>query len=160
MAAALITLTNALVTLLSATPWSGGSFTVASTYADADELLEATEGEDATVDVIVPDNYDRIELDTKGSTARTVTVEVVVRRKFGVDDQDGSTGSIDDAAVNDLVELVETIALMGTYDRLADYAAAAWLASDHDPLFDRTRLRKNFQFFSVTLLTFEIHSAL
>jgi hypothetical protein len=160
MSAALVELADAIATKVGAIAWAGGAFAVEATYADADELLEAADSEDVKVSVVVPNDYDRIELDTKASTARTATFEVVIRRKFGTSDQDSGTGEVTKSKIDELVWLAELIALSTTFTRLSGYPDAAWRASDHDPLFDRARLRQQRQFFSVTLLTFEIHSAL
>jgi hypothetical protein len=129
-------------------------------YLYFDELLDAATGEDVRIDVIVPNEIDAIDLESRELATRTVTVEVVLRRQFGVDDQASATGAIDKPKIDALVELAESLGLSATFERLAGFDAAAWVGSAHDPLFDRARLRQQRQFFSVTLLTFEISSAL
>ncbi len=160
MSAILVQLTDALVTRIQALEWTGGEFVAEATYADADELLDASIGEEVRIDVVVPSDFETVELETRGSAKRVATVEIVLRKKFGPADQANETGRIEKAEIDALLELAERLGLAATYERLTDFTDAAWTGSDHDPLFDRKRLRQERQFFSVILITFEIHAAL
>lgn len=159
-AAVVVQLADALVARLQTVSFAGGPLTVARTYSDADELLEQASSDDTLIDVVVPSFFDSEELLTRDKIVRTVTIEIVIRRKLGPDDETDATGRLDPAAVDQLVELAERLSLAATYDRLDDFPSAAWTRSAHDPLFDRPRLRQHRQFFSSVLITFEITSAL
>jgi hypothetical protein len=159
VASVLIQLVDAVVTAVNAAGWSGESFTAVKSYAEADSLLSESSAESLQVEVLVPEGYDDVELESRGLVTRTATVEVVIRKRFGMAAQE-SSGRIDPDDIDPLVELAELLAESVIYDRMTGLTAAAWIESQNDPVYRRDHLREHRQFTSVVLLTFEISSAI
>lgn len=161
MASELITLVNALVDHLNGLTWDGTTYEARRCYAGAlDEQLQDADGDGIKVDVIVPEEYDEVVLSSRGSVARTVTIDVVIRRKFASQDNDASTGEVPAEQVAELIELGEVLSLGATYDRMTGAESAAWMESEHAPIYRRDHLRQMRQFTGAVALTFEIHSDL
>ena len=161
MASDLITLVDALVDHINGLTWSGTAYEARRCYSGAlDEQLQSADGDGVKVDVIVPEEYDEVALDSRGSVARLVTIDVVIRRKFASQDNDASTGEVPGDQVAELVELGELLSLGATYARIAGAESAAWQESDHAPIYRRDHLREMRQFTGAVALTFEIHSTL
>ena len=161
MASELITLVDALVDHINGLAWSGTTYEARRCYSGAlDEQLQSADGDGVKVDVIVPEEYDEVVLDSRGSVARLVTIDVVIRRKFASQDNDASTGEVPGDQVAELVELGELLSLGATYARITGAESAAWQESDHAPIYRRDHLREMRQFTGAVALTFEIHSDL
>lgn len=161
MASQLNTLVDALVTHINAMAWTGTAFEARKCYSGAlDEQLTDADGEGVKVDVVVPEEYDEIELDTHGSTGRTATIDIVIRRKFAAQDGDHLTGEIPTEQVAELIDLGESLSLVATHDRLAGAPNAAWMASEHSPVYRRDHLRQLRQFTGAVAITFKIHNDL
>lgn len=159
MASDILQLADAIVTRLNALDWNGTEYEARRSFAGClDEQLVGQDVEGIKIDVIVPEDYDDIELITRGSVAKVATFDVVIRRKFASEDNDADSGEVPTSQVEELVELGELLALGTTWDRLADYPGAAWDASDHSPIYRRDHLRELRQFTGAVALTFRIHA--
>lgn len=154
-----VKLADAIAARLATLTWNGGAFTVTATYATVDELLEAPDTEDARIAVVVPDSIDAEELEARASVAREISVDVVLRRRFGTAEQNVA-GEVAKSEIDALVELAETLGLAPIYARMDDMPEAAWIETEQERLFDREQLRQKRLFFSVTTLTFAVSTNL
>ena len=161
MASVLLSVVDALVTTLNAATWSGPDFVARRSFADVfDEELAGQDADAIQVDVIVPEAYDEVTLDTRAAVRRVVTIDIVIRRKFAADQYDVATNEIDPEKLAELVELGELLSLEATYARMNASTEAAWVSSEHDPIYRRDHLRQMRQFTGVVAITFEIYSEL
>ncbi len=161
MASVLIQVGEALVDTLNAMNWSGITFEARLSFANVDdEELTDADDEAVQIDVIVPEEFDDVAIDTKATVVRQATFDVVTRRKFRTQDNDAATGKIDLDQVKELIELGEHLSLAATFERMSDAANAAWINSDHNPIYRRDHLRQLRQFTGVVAITFEIESDL
>ena len=161
MASVLIDVGEALVDTLNAIDWSGTDFTARLSFASVDdEELTDADDEAVQVDVIVPEEFDDVTLDTKATVVRQATFDVVIRRKFRTQDNDAATGQVDLEQVKELIELGEQLILAATFARMSGATNAAWIAADHNPIYRRDHLRQLRQFTGVVAITFEIESDL
>ncbi len=161
MASVLIQVGEALVDTLNAMNWSGITFEARLSFANVDdEELTDADDEAVQIDVIVPEEFDDVAIDTKATVVRQATFDVVIRRKFRTQDNDAATGEIDLDQVKELIELGEQLSLAATFERMSDAANAAWINSDHNPIYRRDHLRQLRQFTGVVAITFEIESDL
>lgn len=161
MASVLLSVVDALVDTLNAATWSGPDFVARRAFADVfDEELQGQDADAIQVDVIVPEAYDDVTLDTRAAIKRTVTIDIVIRRKFAPEHYDAATNEIDADKLAELVELGEILSLEATYARMTASTEAAWQSSEHDPIYRKDHLRQLRQFTGVVAITFEIYSAL
>lgn len=160
MSSVLIQVADALVDTLNAMAWSGTTYEARLSFAAAyDEELSDGDEEAIQLDVIVPEEFDDVSLDTRGTIKRVATFDVVIRRKFRQQDNDAA-GAIDTDQLKELIELGEKLSKAATFARMTDAADAAWTDSDHNPIYRRDHLRQLRQFTGVVAITFEIESDL
>ena len=161
MASVLLQVADALVTTLNGLTWSGTDYTARRVFADVldEELIDAAD-DAIRVDVVVPEDYDDVALDTRGTVTRRATFDVVIRRKFAAEDNDAETGQVDGEQIAELIELGELLSTGTIFDRMASYTSAAWIESQHAPIYRRDHLRQLRQFTGAVAITFEITSDL
>ena len=161
MSSVLIQVADALVDTLNAMTWSGTTYEAQLSFAAAyDEELSGGDEEAIQIDVIVPEEFDDVSLDTRGTIKRVATFDIVIRRKFRQQDNDAASGAIDPDQIKELIELGEKLSKAATFARMTDAADAAWTDSDHNPIYRRDHLRQLRQFTGVVAITFEIESDL
>ena len=160
MSAILVQLCDGIVEQVRSLTWDGTPFTVERTYAEADEELASDELAKPRVDVVMPDGYDSVDLETRGMVRYEVTVDLILRKRLGRESQESRDGDLDQTEIDSLVLLAETLGLAATYARMTDFTSAAWVKTEHAPLFNRAHLRQFHQFTSVIALTFEISQEL
>lgn len=162
MSSVVVQIADALVEILRGISWDGVTYRVRRTYLDCldEQLGEATQ--DVDVAVIVPGQYDTVDLETRGSVEREAAFPVVVRRKFNADDIDQATGAIQEQLIDELMELVETLSEGAVAAAIASGEAGSRFVPpvDHDPIYRRDHLRTLRQFTAGFTLTFAISSAL
>lgn len=161
MSSVAVQLADALVAVLRAAAWDGVSYSVRRTYVDGSDEQMAAGLPDVDVAVLVPDSYEQVELETRGSIARQATVDVIIRRRFQPEDADDSTGEIQEHLLDESIELAEA---------LFDESVAAGMLGQaggmlqpppsHEILYRRDHLRTLRQFTSVFSLTFDFSSDL
>lgn len=106
-------------------------FTAKQSYASWDTPLK---DDDLHVDVVIL--HDEITLETRGDWENTVTIDVVIRKQLGPENQE--IGGENIAAINELVKLPGQIwryfmpnqKTGQTGRRLSDYESAAWAEID------------------------------
>lgn len=128
------------------------SFTAVRSYADWDEALE--DFDTLHVDVVPVQNGPATSLDDRSELDYTVEVDVAVRFRFGVTEQDSTTGRVDVDEVDALILLLQEIAEFFTTDRLTDTNAAIWQGTDIKSSWSRKHLREMRQFFGFVRVTF------
>lgn len=159
MASDILQLADAIVTRLNSLDWNGTEFEARRSFAGClDEQLVGQDVAGIKIDVIVPEEYDDIELITNGAVAKVATFGIVIRRKFASEDNDAYSGEVPTSQVDELIALGEVLALGTTWERLADYPDAAWDASEHSPIYRRDHLRELRQFTGAVALTFRVHA--
>lgn len=84
----------------------------------------------------------------------------MIRRKFATQDNDAETGQVDGEQIAELIELGELLSTGTIFDRMASYTSAAWIESQHAPIYRRDHLRQLRQFTGAVAITFEITSDL
>lgn len=160
MASVLVSVADGIVSELEA-----GSFVVSispeRSYGEWEEDL--TDLDTLHVDV-VPVSTETV-LSARRRLAYTCTVDIAVRQRFGVEDQQQSTGRVKRADVDQLVELVEQInEYMIDPDnsgrRLASYTAAAWKESEIRAAYVRDHLRGWRQFTGIVRAVYEVDKSL
>ncbi len=129
----------------------------AGSYADWELLLEDS---DLHVDVVTVISEQKSELAARGGKVKfTVPVDIAVRKRFDVTDQDSDTGRTSVDAVDVLTLLVQEIYLlfMPTATRqpgLDAFEDAVWQDTKVLANPDRKSLRENHQFTGVVRVTF------
>jgi hypothetical protein len=141
--------TSALVAGVS---FQGSPVPAVRSYAEWDEALE--DFDELHVDVVPLQSGPEMSLDARGEVDYTSQVDVGVRYRFGISDQDSVTGRVDTDEMDALKLLVQTIAEFFATDRLADTNVAAWQATEIKLGWSRKHLRQMRQFFGFVRLTF------
>lgn len=130
------------------------SFTAVRSYADWDEELAADDG-DLHVDVVVSQTGTEDELATRGSAALSTPIDIGVRRKFGVSQQDDSTGRVEVSEIDALQYLTQELRVFFLGAALTGYAGAKWKSSNPRLTFNRRHLRENRQYTAIIRLVFD-----
>lgn len=161
MASVLVQVADALVDTLNGLTWAGTTYEARKTYADVfdEELIDAAD-DSIKVDVIVPEEFDEVALDARGLVRRVATFNVVIRRKFATQDNDAKTGEVSVEQIAELIELGELLSTGTIFGRMAGFTSAAWIESEHAPIYRRDHLRQLRQFTGAVAITFEITSDL
>lgn len=154
MASPMIDAAKAVLDELNGNAWSE-SFTAERSYADWDLDLE-----DFTlhVDVVLAAAAVEIELsDREGSLDYVVPIQVVIRKRFGVDDR--TNGKLNVTEIDSLVQLFDDIFDFFTVDRFSGYPAIIWKETRVITASERRSLRENSQYTGVIELRFDAHKA-
>jgi hypothetical protein len=151
----LIQTCDAIKDAIAAVDW-GLEFAIERSYADVDATLE--ELDRLRVDVVVPEEWDEHILDTKADEAYVATIEVAIRKRFGVEGQNQAAGGIRTEAIDELVTLASTMARYFTADRLNafDTENVSWQSMQLAQLYSRRQLAESRQFTAIIEFTFEI----
>ena len=156
MSAVLVDVATAITAELAAASL-GQTFVPARSYADWDEQLEDA----GTLHVdVVPVNYDESALDSRESIGYVVSCDVGIRKRFGTDDQEVSTGRIELAEIDDLVLLVEAIHEFFIERRLAGYESAVWRETKIRSAYIRKHLREYRQFTGMIRVSYDVSKAI
>ena len=132
-------------------------FTAVRSYADWDDQL--TEAEKIRVDV-VPHYAPTLELDGRGWIGGEALIDVGVRKKFAQQEQEATTGRLANAAVDEMLLLVEQVAKYLMADRFTALDAtcgAVWTKTEVRAAYIRDHLRLWGQFTGYVRLTFSTH---
>lgn len=161
MSSIVVQLADALVSALQGATWSGIAYTVRRTYIDCEDEQLTDDRTDVDVAVLVPDGFDAVELLIRGGMSRTVTIDVVVRKRFSAEEADSQTGAIQEQTIDELIDLVDVLVETGVDAGLAGMADASLVPpAAQDVIYRRDHLRTLRQFTSVFSLTFEIMTEL
>lgn len=127
-------------------------------YLDVDEPLE--ELDRLRVDVVVPESWDEHELDTQADESYTVTIEVAIRKRFGLEEQNNAAGGIRRDALDELATFACSLARFFTADRFTAFSTenVAWQETTLAQLYSREQLVQSRQFTAIIELTFEINT--
>lgn len=105
------------------------TFTPERSYADWAQPLEkesVTEADKLYVDVVLQATGAEVQLDDRGSTEHSVSVDIAVRKKFGADKQDDDTGRVVVSEVDAMMLLVQEVYELFIPERLANFEDAVW----------------------------------
>jgi hypothetical protein len=147
-----LTLADAVVTELNGQTWAIDAPAVRS-YADDEESLESSGP--PRLDVIPPETYEQEELSTRGSEARTATIRIALRQRFGQAERDDVTGGTQRDAIDRNVSALEQMGRHLSTIRLSGCTNAAWLDS-RTQLYRRDHLRQLNQFTGTVDVTYRI----
>lgn len=154
MASTLATIGEAILSRLKAQTWPI-ELTCNRSYADIDAPLEAVGA--AQIDVMMPDGIDEQGLDSVSSEFRVVTYQVGLRKRFGEQETDATSGTIKLEALDQCMEAAETLSTLLTADLVSGVPEAKWVATDGE-LCRRADLREKTQFTALFDVVFEIHT--
>jgi len=128
--------------------------TALRSYADWDLELQDETG--PRCDVVTNSVEQKDELATRGNVKFTVPVDIAIRQKFGENKRDPTTGRVQLVAVDALILLTETVAMLFAGKSSIDGSGVAFAYQDvaimANPI--RQHLRQFHQFTSVIRLTF------
>jgi hypothetical protein len=105
---------------------------------------------------VVPVHNPKTELDERGAIKYSPQVDVVLRQRFALSDQDGATGRVDKAVVDELVALVEQINELFCGERMSAFKVATWETTDILAAFSKQHLRQHSQFTAVVRIGFSV----
>lgn len=147
---------DAVTDAINAATWSM-PFRAERSYADWDDELQTLDR--LRVDV-VPRFDPTIELDTRATNGWELAIDIGVRKRFDIAQQNQVEGKIKLADIDALVELVESLGEMFIPDRLAglDAIGAVWIATSIPALYVRDHLRMWTQFTGFVRHTFSLHT--
>ena len=110
MTASAVAIANAVVTQINA---ANLGFTAERSYADWDlELADTQDQTSPRCDVVANSVQQLQELFTRGTAKLTIPIDIAIRQKFGADQIDPETGRVVLAAVDNLIEATETVAML------------------------------------------------
>lgn len=146
---------DAIKDAIAAVDW-GIEFDLERSYLDVDAPLE--ELDRLRVDVVVPEEWDEHILDTQADEAYVATIEVAIRKRFGLEQQNQAAGGLRTEAIDELINLASTMARYFTADRLSafDTENVSWQSMQLAQLYSRKQLAESRQFTSIIEFTFEI----
>lgn len=149
---------DAIKNAIAAVDW-GVEFDLSRGYLDADATLE--ELDRLRVDVVVPEAWDDHQLDTHGDESYVCTIEVAIRKRFGLEQQNQAAEGIRTEEVDALVNFVSTMSRYFTADRLTDFSTenVSWQSVNLTQLYSRAQLTESRQFTAIIEFTFEISTA-
>lgn len=150
--ALLLTLADAVVTEINGQTWAIDTPAVRS-YADDEEPLESSGP--PLLEVIPPEAYEQEELSTRGSEAKTATIRISLRQRFGQGERDDATGGTQQAAIDRNVSAIEEIGRHLSTLRLAGCPGAAWIDS-RTQIYRRDHLRQLNQYTGTVDVTYRI----
>ena len=150
--ALLLTLADAVVTEINGQTWAIDTPAVRS-YADDDEPLE--ESGPPLLEVIPPETYEQEDLATRGSEARTATIRISLRQRFGQGERDDVTGGTQREVMDRNVSALEEIGRHLSTIRLSGCTSAAWMDSKTQ-LYRRDHLRQLNQYTGTVDVTYRI----
>ena len=133
-------------------------FTVERNYADWDLDLTKLDGfelkdtEKLRVDVVTHTTEQSVELASRGEISFRIPIDIAVRRRFGVDKQNQTTGRIEVEEIDKLVLLVEEIYLLLVRSEIED---AEWQELNILACPVRQHLREWRQFTGIVRVVFE-----
>jgi hypothetical protein len=105
---------------------------------------------------VVPVHNPKTELDERGAIKYSPQVDVVLRQRFALSDQDVATGRVDKAVVDELVALVEQINELFCGERMCAFKLATWETTDILAAFSKQHLRQHSQFTAVVRIGFSV----
>lgn len=158
MSSVVVRMADAVVTALNSHDWDI-QFTAERSYAEFDDQLKDL----GQLQIDVFPKFDpTLELDTRGTLGWQVAIDVGVRKRFGTEDQDQTTGRIKRDSIDELVNLVEAIAKYLIAERFTslDAIGMVWQSTSIPALFVREHLRQWSQFTGIVRLTFSGHEVL
>lgn len=159
MAAVVVTVAEAVKAMIATAKTADGfsqtEFTLERSYADWElELKKAT---DLRVDVVAVINKQRAELDTRGSYAYTVPVDIAIRKRFAQDQQDDATGRAVVEEVDALMLFTQEVFEVFMPERLTDFSDGVWESTEILVAPHHDHLRTLKQFTSVVRLVFGVN---
>lgn len=109
-------------------------YTVRRSYLEWDldlkglEKSELSDGEMLTIDVVAHTTDQETELSSRDTNRFTVPIDIAVRRKFGENEKDKTTGRIKIKEIDRYVLLIQELHLMFTAKRLVqvDFPYSVW----------------------------------
>jgi len=148
---------DAIKDAIAAVDW-GVEFELSRGYLDVDATLE--ELDRLRVDVVVPEAWDDHELDTKADELYVATIDVAIRKRFGLEQENQAAGGLRTEAIDELVNVVSTMARYFTADRLSafDTENVSWQSMQLAQLYSRKQLSESRQFTAILEFTFEINT--
>lgn len=146
---------DAIKTAIESVDW-GVNFDIERSYLDIDADLEQLDR--LRVDVAVPEEWDEHNLDTIADEAYVVTIEVAIRKRFNLEQQNQAAGGIQTREIDKLVNFASSMARYFTADRLSalDTANVSWKSMQLAQLYSRKQLAESRQFTAILEFTFEI----
>jgi hypothetical protein len=151
MAAVDLEIADAVVTALQAGTFSKAIEPIRS-YAEWEESLE--DFDELHVDVVPLQTGPATELDDRGSVEYTCEIDIGVRYRFGVPEQESTTGRVGIEEIDPFKLLIQEIAEFFITDRFADSPFAVWQDTEIKLSWSRKHLRQMRQFFGFVRLTF------
>lgn len=96
------------------------------------------------------------DMHDRGSLFREVAVDVAIRKRFGLSDQD-NTGEISRESIDELVDLLEEIDdLLAGVTRLSTYSGASWFGSEVRTPWMPDHLRQQRQYTGIVRVTYNV----
>lgn len=148
--------TNELRDAVDDDEFEGLQFVPERSYAEWDDELPDLDC--LHVDV-VPVTYDETDLDARESVGYVVSVDVVIRKKFGQKHRT-QNGKIDLEEIDRLVLLVEEIYELFSKARLTDYDEAIWKETRILSSYSRKHLREMSMFLGIVRISFDVSERL
>lgn len=154
MAAVLLEIADAIVTALNSATTLSQSFVAERSYAEWGEELKDIDS--LRVDVVPLQTGPDAELSDRGTVEYKCEIDIGVRKRFAVPEQETGTGLIYLHEMDALVLLVQEIAEFFMIDRLTDTNTAIWESTEIKLSWSRRYLREMRQFFGFVRLTFKV----
>lgn len=151
-----IQIADAVASAINAATW-GETFRAERIYGDIDTPLE--ELDRLRVDVVMPEGWDSHELDDRANDVCVVPIEIAIRKKFGVEQQDQVDGGTQRAELDRLFNLTIDMARFFLTDQFSGIEANC-TDTELVQAYDREMLAQMGQFTAVIQLTFEVRRAL
>lgn len=149
-------LVDAIVAAINAATWSL-TFRASRSYRDVDVTME--ELDTLHVDVIVPQDWSDYQLESRGTDQATVAIDIAIRKRFGLEQQNQAAGGVQETEVDRLYTLAIDMARYFSTDRF-EGVEANWNATDLVQAYDSEQLINDRQFTAVITLEFLVHRAL
>jgi hypothetical protein len=160
--AILVQVANAVTQQLTSAPplTFSESFTPQRSYADWDLPLEQIS--DELLCDVVPVNNPKSELEERGAVQYLAQVDIVLRRRFKLADQDTGTGRVPLALVDALVKVVEELHEFFCGERMTAFSPeeadrmGTWESTEVLAAYRKDHLRQHRQFTGIVRVTFRV----
>lgn len=122
--------------------------------------LELDRADELRIDIVANTVKQKAELAARGSLKYLVTVDIVVRKRLGVEDQDDDTGRIEIDEVDALMLLVQEVHETFAPQRMTGFDAAAYQSTEIAVAPLMPHLHSYRQFTGIVRVTFQANKAL
>lgn len=149
----LITVADAVTAAINAAEILTDGIVAERSYPEWDELLEDLGALHCDVVPVFPES---VSLLNRGRIKTLASVDIGLRKRFEQKDFEPDRSRIKNSAIDPLVMLLESVALLLTGKRLTDDPSIAWTGTTVPMAYSKRHLRENKQYLGIARIEFTI----